>query len=229
MSKILRTLMAFDGLAAAEEMTGNSYKTDYDTQALGMILTMGVSQFKNAALKREFDTTLSNTLEYYTSVIEDIGFEKVFELPFIYKPKYDNVERPETFFMYAHRELGILMCFDTYQTVNVNGGNYYYCWKANDDDDTAGCSSSGHYVKESDGTYFWTGGHDCREGIRNQINYMKSKVTFLNPWPAMTENDRPFLWPLHCGDSMEGDDYKAIRDERLALLPDWVKTMIGVT
>lgn len=91
MSNILRTLLTFDGLAAAEEMTGKSYKTDHDTQALGMLLTLGVSQFKNAALKREHDTTLSNTLEYYTSVIEDIGFEKVFELPFIYKPKFDNI------------------------------------------------------------------------------------------------------------------------------------------
>jgi hypothetical protein len=47
---------------------------------------------------------------------------------------------------------------------------------------------------------------------------------FVNPWPAL-----PFMWLLHHGDTkIEGYDYKAITDERIALLPENVLEGMGI-
>jgi hypothetical protein len=80
---------------------------------------------KNKVLMERGDTVLCNELSRYLSIIEGIGFEKVFELPFT-----SGRGEAETYFIYAHRE-GMVLSFDTYNTTQMNGGHLYYNWRPN--------------------------------------------------------------------------------------------------
>lgn len=206
-----------DPLGMAEEMTGISYKEDEDTQWIGF----GVLQQKSKILELELaargDTVFSNSLDRYESIIKDYGFELALDVPFT--DPYDSAD--EHLFVYWH-PYGLLLKFDTYQGVRVNGGKVQYCWKPADPDarETWKLTSSGSY---SNGV--WVGDHDCREALIFNLENLRKNGDFLNPWPTL-----PFMWLLHHGDTkVEGYDYEAITNERISFLTEHVRKGMGLS
>ena len=217
-------LLTFDPLDAAEQITGESYKCDEGTSALGFLLALQHNQVKNERLMALGDTTLQNDLVRYTDIIKSLGFELVLDLPFTapgWNP--EDPARNEHYFIYAHRD-GLLLAFDTYDETRVNGGKVYYCWKPGVEN-YWGLTSSGSMYLDDQGEKFWGGDHDCREAIKHKLGKLWDNGTFYAQWP---KGNRIFLWLLHYRDTRtEGYDYEAINAERIVMLPDWVRTMIN--
>jgi len=204
----LNELLNFDSIAEAERLAGTSYKESDAVTWLGLGLMQEKNKRLNAILSERKDSLFSNTLTYYEMVIAEEGFVKVLELPI--------VGTEDTFFIYWHPD-GILLKFDSYNGRSVNGGNFYYNWKPNENADWSVLSSHSGRV---DGII--AGDHDCREAIRYHIQRLREEGTFLNPWVK-----RPFLWLLHYMDTKtEGYDYKSITAERIAMLPEYVQSAI---
>jgi hypothetical protein len=68
----------------------------------------------------------------------------------------------------------------------------------------------------------WCGTHDVREAIRHKLALLRQHGQFVCPWVK-----QPFLWLLHYMDTkVEGYDYKAIADARIAMLPRHVRATI---
>lgn len=171
-----------------------------------------VNAEKEAALKVRDDTCFSNSLADYQRIISDIGFRKVLTVLF------DSTSgRQEQYFIYFRDNGGILLSFDTFGG-NVNGGKFYYNWRTKSGEPCwpIGILSSGSRRGDA-----WAGDHDCREAVRHHIGCLEESGSFVTPW-----KHRPFLWLLHHMDTKERDlkeikyDYKAITEERIALLPD---------
>jgi hypothetical protein len=79
------------------------------------------------------------------------------------------------------------------------------------------------YRKANNLRAVWSGDHDCREALKNNINLLAENGEFLKKWI-----DPPFLWLLHHGDSKEpGYDFNEINNRRMELLPDYVKQCIN--
>lgn len=221
------TLLHFDPLQAAEDLTGLDYKVDEATSQLGLGLALLHNAKKQAHLLEIDDTTYGDSLERYTRIIEGMGFEKVLEVPFMSQTFKDEEPRQEAYYIYAHKQRGLLLAFDTfYGGTSINGGTVYYCWKPNDITGGRfryGLTSSGTWRGGDDG--FWEGSHDCREAIRYKMDALAEVGTFISPWPAEADH---FLWLLHHMDTkVDGYDYKAITEERITMMPEWVQEMLG--
>jgi hypothetical protein len=208
--------LRFDGLAEAERVTGTSYKESRGTQLLGMALHIAGNERKSAALRAAGDSCFGTTIEEYHQIIKRLGFLQVLNIPFTCR------ENTEAFQIWWHDTDAILLAFDTYGGKSVNGGKFYYNVKL----PFASCEirSSGHFLEfdEKAKEGIWSGDHDCREAIRYHVERLREEGDFVNPW-----KERPFIWLLHHGDTkVEGYDYKAINSERIAMLPENVRTAI---
>lgn len=117
-------LLGVDPLADAEKFTGKSYKEDHDTMSLGALMHMAHAREKETALRFSDDTVMLNDLERYLRIAHEEGFEKVLEVPFA-SPHHATEEK---LFFFWHPD-GILLRFDTWDAIRVNGGNFYYNWK----------------------------------------------------------------------------------------------------
>ena len=219
-------LINFDPLQEAEQLTGVSYKEDETTSMLGLALAISHNVVKDAHLTAEDDTLLMNDLDRYQRIITEMGFELVLDLPFE-APGWDAGEPPrkERYFIYAHCD-GLLLSFDTYQGVRVNGGHVYYCWKNKPSTERNwGVTSSGSMRPDGQGELYWAGNHDCREALRHKIGNLRQHGTFLQQWPS---GHQMFLWFLHHQDTKDdGYDHVAITNSRIQMLPEWVRTMIN--
>lgn len=217
-----KQLLDYDPLQAAENITGESYRNE-DTGMLGLLLAMDHSARKEAHLIELGDSTLCNKLERYRAIIEDIGFELVLDIPFMGRG-WGEQPVEEHFFVFVHRELGILLDFDTFGGDGVNGGKFYYCIKLNENA-CGRVTSSGTFRDYDSPNRYWAGDHDCREAIRYHIDQLKANGTFLKNWPK--DNDL-FLWMLHYMDTKDDNyNYKAINKERQAMLPIDVQEQFG--
>lgn len=204
-------LLRTDSLQQAEDITGESYKNDDATSALGMLIQMSKGRELDALLREAGDTTFSNELDRYQSIIEGVGFEQALAVPFV-----SQWNRAENLFVYARRD-GLLLVFDTFATDRVNGGHLYYQWRPAIDDFWSVTSSGG---MRGD---VWCGYHDCREALLRKIKGLTDNGAFVAPW-----EHEEFLWLLHHGDTkVEGYDHRAITAERIAMLPEWVRQMLG--
>jgi hypothetical protein len=208
--------LRFDAIQSAEDLTGlDSHKTDLPVW-LGMMLMQANGKRKAELLTANLDSTFHSKLDYYEKVLAAEGFEKVLEMDIPHDPTHER-EYQDRYFIYWHPD-GLLLSFDSYGGDSVNGGNIYFNFKSDDPSE------------------FWKlqlpvsgGGHsgivdsiDCREAIRYYLGQMRAHGTFLNPW-----EHRPFLWLLHYMDTKtEGYDYKAITEERIAMLPEHVRKAI---
>ena len=229
MTDELDKVLRFDALDTAEKLTGKSCKEDEDTELFGMAMFLENNNNKDKLLQQNDDTTFSNSVENYVRIIEDMGFEKGLVLDFK-NPRGGN--RQEKMFVYGHREKGIILKFDTYNEGRVNAGKYYYCWRPYDLEEfreaRVGATSSGGWdgFKEDDDNYeevYWCGDHDCREAVRHNIGKLAQWGDFLPVWPKC-----PFMWLLHYGDTaVHGYNHKKITEERIAVLPAWMRAIIG--
>lgn len=223
----LDELLAFDPLDAAEQITGQSYKTDEETMSLGFGMALRHGRMLNDALIAAGDTVLHNQLDRYINIIEKrLGFERVLDIPFV-----GDVQ--EHLYVYAHRD-GMLLVFDTFDGLRVNGGHLYYCITPKSDEIPAGeipkdmwkITSSGGWRQMPDGTMVWAGDHDCREAICRKIDNIRQVCNFLPVWP---DGHTMLLWLLHYQDTKNDDyDYKQITAERIAMMPEWVQRMINI-
>lgn len=211
----LKDALAADGIASAERVTGESYKDDAATMALGLEFHLRNVDTKRRILEDAGDTTFSMNVVSYLSIVSGAGFEVVLEMPFHSESNgYDDVFR-----IMFHGD-GILLCFDTYGgQKSVNSGNLYYNVRFRDGVDRFGAISSGSFTASG----VWCGDHDCREAVLFNISQLRDVGEFLNPWEK-----RPFLWLMHYGDKDGQDmDYKKINEDRIEMLPDHVKQCIG--
>jgi len=215
--KSISDMLSFDGLAEAERITGQDYKTSDVTSFLGMGLARDNNQKLSAALELKDDTVFTNQLDNYVRIITDEGFESVLTVPFV-----GNNDSDESLNIYWHSD-GILLVFDTYDTERVNGGKFLYNWIPDDRSTMYRYTSSGG-LATSDGQDVWCGSHDCRQALRHNIKRLRDNGTFLSQWIST-----PFLWLLHHGDVKNDDyDYKEINKQRSAMLPEDVQRSILV-
>lgn len=145
---ILKT-QKFDALSEAEKITGKSYKESESTSSLGFLLHILKGQEMKQMLSKADDTQFSNTVKDYLRITGNFGFEVVYKEPFM----SDRCE--ENLYVLFQKELGILICFDTFtwgdsKEVNVNGGNMYYNWSPNSLNMRHLTSSGSFYFAEKD-------------------------------------------------------------------------------
>lgn len=223
----LDTLLNFDPLDTAERLLDTRGS---DAIGLGMLMAMRHNATKRTVLEANDDTSFSNIVERYVRIVQELGFEQVLALPFTGRMFNDDPPVNEMFYIFAHRD-GMILCFDTYMTNDVNGAHLYYNIEFNGIDHYNHCAltSNGSWVEyEVDREQrivngVWSGHHDAREGLRHTISEIRANGVLLQKWKA-----NPFLWLLHYMDTKtENYDYKAINAERLAMCPEWVRNMIA--
>lgn len=236
----LSQLLKYDPLTAAEEMTGKSYKTDRLTENLGLAMHILHVEQKDAMLKSVGDSTFSNTLENYLKIIESAGFEFAKRWSFKSDGIYDTV-CDEFEYVYAHRELGIVLHFDTHRGVDLNSGSFYYCWRPDESKDNWGVTSSGGFESEGHRDWrkwdnditpddlYWEGNHDCREAIKFKVSRLKEHGTFLPKWPSPSSQRN--MSGLYLMNYMDWRDpcigYHDLFTKKYSELPEWVKEIMG--
>lgn len=215
---IVRNLLRYDALDSAEKITGKSYKEDKMTSSLGMLMMMENNQNKNEFLDLNDDTKLCNKLDNYLRICKEEGFEIILKEDFL-----DSDNSPESLYFLWNNQDAILLCFDTYQTHDLNGGHFYYNWKPNKSNkDWFSFVSSGK-LNDND---IWIGNHDCREALRLHLSDLRENGTFVKPWV-----EQPFLWFLNYMDTKAGYgnyDYDKINIERFNKFSENVKQIIGI-
>lgn len=140
-------LQSIDPLAEAEVLTGKSYKEDKSTESLGFTMHIMKNQALASLLDEIGDTKFSENELNYVDKLSKFGFEVVLKEPF-QNTHYKNII--EHLYILFNKELGVLIKFDTFgyegsEPHNVNGGNIYYNWAANDFNRN-GCTSSGNMI-----------------------------------------------------------------------------------
>lgn len=223
----LESLLRFDPLDTAEKMLDTRGSGAIE---LGMMMAMSHGATKKAILEANDDTTFSNGVDRYVRIVKDLGFEQVLDLPFTGREPCAAGAPQEHFYIFAHRD-GMILCFDTYNSKDVNGGHLYYNIEFDGVDHANRCwaTSSGSWVNyEVDNerrivSGVWAGHHDAREGLRHVIANIRKAGKLLPKW-----QENPFLWLLHYMDTKtEGYDYDAINAERLAMVPAWVRNILA--
>lgn len=210
--KNLLALLKTEGVTMAEKITGQDYKVNKSTKALGIYSHMWLGAIKDKALREVGDTCLSHSLSDYLGIIKDEGFETCLELLF------KDDDKDETLFVFFNTSKGILLVFDTYRG-RVNDGRFYYNWLPNSFNwhEYHNFTSSGGF----DGG-IWVGNHACREALRFNIRMLSEHGQFITPWVK-----RPFLWLLHHQDlKVKSYDYENINAERIAMFPLHVQKAI---
>lgn len=250
--KNIANLLKFDGIDAAEKITGKSYKESEATKLLGVGLHIEHSKFVNAALDATGDSKFSNELIDYQKIILSIGFELALEIPFN-ACSYMSKSRDEKLFVYVNREKGILLTFDTFEGVHVNSGDFYYCWKPTmPSDKLHRVTSSGGFESEKNPNwrrdpefigkkpddFFWFGHHDCRQAIKHHISELEANGNFMPQWPSTLKKESMRTFFMHYQDWRE-PEYEnkpwgekeiyltKLFKERSTMVPDWLKKMIG--
>ena len=202
--------LRFDALLHAEEITGKSYKTDGDTEMLGVALHMSHGQQKRTLLKNAGDAYWAMPMSEWVALVESMGFERIFSMAI--------PDTPDFFYMWW--KPGILLKADTYNGPDgLNGAMAYFNYKG---PRSAMFKCSSGHAGTVDGEEVWEGSVDAREGFRFAMDRMQAAGEFLPVWIG-----NPFLWLLHYMDTKkEGYSYEAINAERIALLPPHVQSAI---
>jgi len=234
-------LLKFDSLDTAEKMTGKSYKDDADTAKLGFALHMQKNELTRRILTSQDDMTFGGTLATYLRLLNDLGFEKVFEEKFVDREK--EIKSEETYYIFWHPIKAILCTFDTYwKQKSLNSAKWYFSFKPNDPENFwSKFSLSGHFwipggwqqnppkdQPEDKSKWIWVGYWDAREAIRHQMKKFDDNGFFANPWP---ESQHLQLNHYMDWDKCRQGDYShaAIETERrFNLLPEKIKkSLVG--
>lgn len=212
----LDDLLRVDPLQIAEEITGHSYKDNEDTLNLGFLLLHETTKAKQKALEERGDTHMNSDLQEQLTVMEMHGFETVLCDPF---------GEGESFRIMWHPK-GILATVESYRTTRRNSCRFYYNVKFSPEtvENWSEYTSSGRfstYDTETD-TYIWVGDHDGREAFAHTFTRLSEAGEFLSPW-----EEQPFLWLVTYEEAQEKNyDFKALNDERISRLPEYVRTAI---
>lgn len=171
-------LLRFDSLAAAEALTGQSYKDDEPTMALGMLLHMDANQRKRELLSARDDTHFGISLTDAQRIYSDLGFDVIHE------HQFEGTSAPETFRVLWHSD-GILAVIESYsggdgKQGSVNTTKIYFCHRSHEGNETAlwNLPMSGRSPVEG----VTTGDIDTREGLRNTLTKLRELGEFVTPW-----------------------------------------------
>lgn len=201
-------LLEHDPLGTLDDLHARSGGSYLNAPPSHMFAYAGVHNArKEAVLKERGDTTMTNALDDYQAIITAYGFELALEFPF----RSRSWDKAETYFIYTHPELGLVLSFDTYNTDSVNGGKVYYNWKPHDGVRACWPMTSSGGWHDYDNDPVWVGDHDCREALIFRMERLRKNGTFLPKWRA-----NPFLWFLNHDDT-HNVPYEAARAE-------WLKT-----
>lgn len=228
----LAEALAYDPMAEAEKTVGQYCKDpipENQVAALGLLLLQRQREKTDALLFLNDDTNaFTQSFEEFLGVVQRLGFEKVLEEEF--QSRAWNPGDPTQTEKYTvwWRD-GLLLAVESYSGFSrpgVNSAKLYGFWQPTEKEDVwdamYGCSCGRIRTWQEGQPCIMHFSYDSREGLRNQLSLMESKGTFLSEWPEV-----PFLWLLTYMDStVEGYDYKAITEERLARLPEHVKKAI---
>lgn len=203
--KSLEALLDFDALTAAEGLTGQSYKEDPGTEALGLALHLEATRLKREALIARDDTHYSSPFVDTVRIYRSEGFEVVLEDAFSGRHGTDQ-------YMLLWNA-GMLAAIESFgavtntNRVHLNGryGEYMH----------VPSGMSGHFAED-----VWVGYWDLRDGTRHKLSQLRSAGEVLPRWVQ-----RPWLWLLSYQDSTQ--DRAAITNERISRLPKDIRDAIS--
>lgn len=209
--------LQFDGLLAAEKLTGRSYKEDDATSWLGMGLMMQNNDHKERLLRENRDSFFRMTFAELLALYADLGFEEV------YREWFTGSGGEETYVILWHPD-GLLAHAESYNGTSMNSTKVLYNYQHKDVYFGWPLKSSGSY--EGD---VWIGDHDAREGIRHSLDAMRDEGEFLPVWIK-----RPWLSLCNYAESKSvyGDwredmeRRNAITELKISLLPEHVRAAI---
>lgn len=212
----VRNIIQRDALAEAEKHTGQSYKNDPETMALGFYSHLDLVQLKKQVLSEIGDTHWGLDLEEHLKVWLKEGFR------IIYKEAFVGVsyEYAETLFILWHSEKGILGFIETYNKTRVNKSNIYYNVKLNSLDSYSWRYTSSHTGISDD--LVLAGSHDTREGLLVAIDGLEKMGTFMPVWT------KPYWYSFATYSEWKDTklDYKAVTADRVMKLPIEVQNAI---
>lgn len=213
----IEEILRFDALSAAEALTGKNYKDDEFTSMLGMMLQIKNSAAKTELLQKEEDTCYANSLQQNLQVIENEGFQLCASGKFLSSSGDDSKEEEWRIYWRG----GILVFLDSFRG-NLNHGNAYFNLLFHEKPPFGSTIFSGYWKRTEEGKLIACGHIDIREGFRHRLSAFENEGQFLSKW-----DETPFLWLLHHMDTkIDGYDYEAINQQRIALLPTEVQQSI---
>lgn len=187
-SNAVEKRLNFDALATAEEITGENYKDDKGTAALGMLLHMESVAAKNALLSEMDDTSYSSSWPDFLRIIAEEGWE--IKLVTTDDPDRSEFDTPDQQIIAYHAGMHALMVADSYWgQKKINGGKFYFAREYDEYADRVG-GSGGGYEKIGDRLLFcgylsFTGG-----GLRhNTAKLCSAGKAFTENWP-----EDSFIW-----------------------------------
>lgn len=236
----LEEALSFDALDVAERLTGESYKTDEDTELLGLGMFFENNRRKEKMLLEAGDTPFNCTLNKQLAIALAEGFKVVLIDNFTGRKWHDETPPEETFMVLWNPE-GFLMTIESYNGTGRNMAKLYYNLDLSESMATEerkyySVTSSGGFIfdhtapKDADGyspmTNLWAGDHDAREAFRYTLN----KLRTASPLPVWAK--QPHLWLVNYGETPDHSDrdnrpdYDAINKGRIARLPQEVQDAI---
>ncbi|MEF7427663.1 hypothetical protein V4W88_09990, partial [Pediococcus acidilactici] len=120
----LQRIQGLDPLSMAEKVTGQSYKENSETSALGFLLAMGRGKMLEQELKSRGDTYRSCPYSLALEILEADGFQRILDVPFD-SPNWGKPDpSKQTMFLLWHND-GILAKVETYYE-NLNSCDICY-------------------------------------------------------------------------------------------------------
>lgn len=212
--KLVEAALNLDPIELWEKKTGKNYKENTDEDNCDMLKTAIVAnETRRYILDADGDSYYGMPIVAYELLIGSLGFRKVYDKKF----QYENYKFSDNNRIWVNNDLGIVLHYDTYRGETVNGGNFYYNWRPNVKD---------YYKYTSSGSFrgpVWVGYHDCREGIKFNINRLIKNGDLVTPWVYT-----PFLWFVTYADIKADYDYKEINKTIIASAPE-LQAIIGNT
>jgi hypothetical protein len=204
----------YDPLAEAEKITGEEYKHDKFTSALGFDLMRRSVEAKQHILSSRSDTYRGNSIQYYREVAEQLGFVKILEIKSQRQPHWPEYWYEDTWFAYWHFQHSVLLIWETYSLNKVNTAKIYFNWKPNTTKDLIDLRYSG-----SGNNGVLIGDIYAEEALAYNFNKMLNTGTFLQKWI-----ETPWLWlPSY---TEKHDDYQQINHAKLEMFPQSVRNII---
>jgi|GEM_PF-6741430 hypothetical protein len=171
----------------------------------------------------ENDSTLTdqNFLEY-VSMLTNLGFEKVLEVPFSCK-KEGTMLPNEMFYVFFSKD-GMILCCETYRNGRLLHDAMIYYSHPNTDTISQNAWAHGSNDFHHTTKNICIGSNDARHKICRLVNELRKCYTLMSKWV----NQGGFgIWFLHHGDIEDKNyDYKSINSNRWEQLPLEVKNAI---
>jgi hypothetical protein len=211
----LDSLLSFDGLRAAEKVSGKTYKEDEPTAMLGMFMSIDNNKKLAEQLKARSDTHFGVKYPWFLKRLAEEGFEEAAKYP---------AGDTDTLYVHVKRDEGLVIVWDTYGD-GINIGNVMFNLEFNEcEKDTWLSKCSGGFARCVDKSRrIYVGDYDIREALFYKLNEMRRVGKFLPVWV-----ERPWKKILSYVDwKMARADYKALHEQRMAALPTWLKNIMG--